>query len=100
MCVTSLARLSNGPQPERLSIDSAHMCGAVDRRQAWRRAREDRIDLETVEAVAREWVAGVVEAGTKETVARAALGRVLGAVKGKAPVDRSSAAWFRCRCGT
>ena len=43
-----------------------------------------------VEVVEEEWVAGVAEAGTQETAARAVLVRVLVMVRVKAPVDRSS----------
>ena len=66
------------------------MCGVVSRRQVWRRIREDKIDLKMVEVVGEEWVVDVAEAGTQETAVRAALGRVLGMVRGKALVDRSS----------
>ena len=82
---------SVSPQPKEVAIDSANTCGVVNRRRSWRRTREGRIGRKTVEVVAKERVAGVVEARTRETAARAVLGRALGAVRGEAPVDRTSA---------
>jgi hypothetical protein len=41
------------------------MCATANRRQAWRRIQEDRIGRKTVEAAAKERVAGVAVVGGK-----------------------------------